>query len=324
MKACTAVARIVAVGLLMAFVCPAGAQQAYPDKLIRIIVPTVAGGSTSTIARLIAQHFTASWGQQAIVENRPGGNTIVGTEWVAKSAPDGYTLLVPSITHVILPLLTPTPYDPIKDFAPISGLATQMYVMLLHPSVPANTLREFIALTKARPGQVDYSISGAASGGRMAAELFSMMAGVKMQLIAYKGGAQALIDLVGGQVQMSFQAPIVVIPHIKSGKLKAIAITGETRSSVLSQTPTFTEAGLPGFEVKSWQGILAPAGTPREVIDKLASEIGRILAMPDIAAKLASQGVTPFASTPDQFTALLKADTAKYARVIKTANIKLE
>ena len=324
MKAFAATARILMVSVLMVLAGSAAAQQAYPNKLIRIIVPTVAGGSTSAIARLVAQHFTASWGQQVIVENRAGGNTIVGTEWVAKSAPDGYTLLVPSITHVLLPLLTTTPYDPIKDFAPISGLATQMYVMLLHPSVPANNLREFIALTKARPGQVDYSISGAASGGRMAAELFSMMAGVKMQLIPYKGGAQALTDLVGGQVQLSFQAPITVIHHLKSGRLRAIGVTSETRSPALPEVPTMAEAGLPGVEVSPWQGILAPAGTPREVVDKLSAEIARHLAMPDIVAKLAGQGVTPFASTPDQFAALLKADMAKYAKVIKVANIKLE
>ncbi len=316
--------RMLAAGMLMALATSGHAQQAYPAKLIRIIVPTVPGGSTTAIARLVAQKLTQSWGQQVIVENRAGGDTLIGTSLVAKSPPDGYTLLVPSITHVILPLLTPTPYDAIKDFAPVTSLASQMYVMLLHPSVPANTLLEFIALAKAKPGQLNYSASGAGSGPRMAVELFGMMTGVKLQLIAYKGGAQALTDLIGGQVQMSLQAPIVSIGHVKSGKLKAIAVTGESRSSALPQIPTAAEAGLPGFEFNSWQGLLAPAGTPNEVVAKLATETGKILAIPDIREKLASQGVSALASTPDQFSALLKADTAKFARIVKTANIKLE
>jgi len=300
------------------------AQPTYPAKMIRIVVPTVAGGSTTMIARLVAQHFSTAWGQSAIVDNRPGGNTVVGTEYVAKSAPDGYTLLVPSITHIVLPLLTQTPYDPIKDFAPISGLASQMYVMLLHPSVPAKDVKQFIALAKARPGQVDYSISGAASGGRLAAELFSMVAAVKLQMIPYKGGAQALTDLIGGQVQMSMQAPITVTHHIKSGRLRGIAVTGEARSAVLPDIPTMAEAGLPGVETHTWQGILAPAGTPKEIVDKLSAEVRKILALPEITARLAGQGVNPLPTTPEQFTALMRADTAKIANVIKAANIKIE
>ena len=302
----------------------ATAQPAYPSKMIRIVVPTVAGGSTTMIARLVAQHFSTTWGQSAIVDNRPGGNTVVGTEYVAKSPPDGYTLLVPSITHIVLPLLTPTPYDPIKDFAPISGLASQMYVMLLHPSVPAKDVKQFVALAKARPGQVDYSISGAASGGRLAAELFSMVAGVKLQMIPYKGGAQALTDLIGGQVQMSMQAPITVTHHIKSGRLRGIAVTGEARSAVLPDIPTMAEAGLPGVETQTWQAIFAPAGTPKEVVEKLSAEVRRILALPEITARLAGQGVNPMPTTPDEFTALMRSDSAKIAKIIKAANIKIE
>jgi len=308
----------------MATACSATAQQAYPTKLIRIIVPTVAGGSTTAIARLVSQKLTESWGQQVLIENRAGGDTLIGTDWVAKSPPDGYTLLVSSITHVILPLLTSTPYDALRDFAPVTGLASQMYVLLLHPSVPANTLHEFIALAKARPGQLDYSASGAGSGPRMAVEQFSIMTGVKLQLISYKGGAQALTDLIGGQVHMSLQAPTASIAHIKSGKLKAIAVTGSTRSSGLPQIPTVAEAGVPGFEFNSWQGLLAPARTPSDVVAKLSTEIGRILAIPDIKEKLTSQGVGTFASTPDQFAALLKADMAKFAKIVKIANIRLQ
>ncbi len=316
--------RAAAVGAVLAMTGTAAAQQAYPNRMIRIVVPTVAGGSTTMIARLVAQHFTTAWGQSAIVDNRPGGNTIVGTEHVAKAVPDGYTLLVPSITHIVLPLLTNTPYDAIKDFAPVSGLASQMYVMLIHPSVPAKDVKAFVALAKARPGQVDYSISGAASGGRLAAELFSMVAGIKMQLIPYKGGAQAMSDLIGGQVQASYQAPITSTPHIKSGRLRAIAVTGDVRSAVLPDVPTMAEAGLPGVVVISWQGILAPAGTPKDIVEKLSAEVRKVLASPDVVAKLASQGVTAFPSTPDDFTAFLRADTAKIAKIVKTANIRIE
>ena len=323
-NASTALLRTIVAGTLTAMPAVSAAQQVYPNRAIRIIVPTVAGGSTTTIARLVAQHFTATFAQPAIVDNRPGGNTVVGTDYVARAAPDGYTLLVPSITHIVLPLLTATPYDAIRDFAPVSSLASQMYVMVLHPSVPARNIREFVALAKPRPGQVDYSISGAASGGRLAAELFSMVSGVKMQMIPYKGGAQALIDLVGGQVQVSFQAPITVMAHIKSGRLRGVAVTGEARSQVLPQIPTMAEAGLSGVVIYTWQGMLAPAGTPREILDKLAGEIQKVLSLPETTARLDSQGVTPFPSTPDAFTALLKSDTAKIANIVKVANIKIE
>jgi tripartite-type tricarboxylate transporter receptor subunit TctC len=324
MKLPNALMQTLAAGALCGLAGNAHAQQGYPNRLIRIVVPTVAGGSTTLIARLVANHLTSAWGQSAIVDNRPGGNTIVGTEYVAKAAPDGYTLLVPSITHIVLPLLTATPYDPIKDFAPVSGLASQMYVMLLHPSVPAKTVKEFVALAKARPGQVDYSISGAASGGRLAAELFSMVAGVKLQLIPYKGGAQALTDLIGGQVQMSYQAPITVSHHIKNGRLRGIGVTSETRSQVLPEIPTMAEAGYPGTEVNTWQAIFAPAGTPKEIIDKLSAEVRKVLASPDVVAKLASQGVSAYPSTPERFAAIMKDDSAKIAKVVKAANIKIE
>lgn len=320
--------RVVSSGWMVAmFVATAPvamAQSAYPNRLIRIVVPTVAGGSTTMIARLVADHLTKTWGQSAIVENRPGGNTVVGTEFVAKAAPDGYTLLVPSITHIVLPLITPTPYDPIKDFVPVSGLASQMYVMLLHPSVPAKNVKEFIALAKARPGQVDYSISGAASGGRLGAELFSMVAGVKFQMIPYKGGAQALTDLLGGQVQMSYQAPITVSHHLKAGRLRGIAVTGEERSHVLPDIPTMAEVGLRGAEVTSWQALFAPAATPREVVDKLSAEVRKVLASTEVVTRLSAQGVNAFASTPEQFTSFMKNDSAKIAKVVKAAGIRVD
>lgn len=300
------------------------AQSAYPSRLIRVVVPTVAGGSTTMIARLVADHLTKTWGQSAIVDNRPGGNTILGTEFVARASPDGHTLLVPSITHIVLPMITPTPYDPIKDFAPVSGLANQPYVLLLHPSVPVKNVREFVTLAKRRPGQVDYSISGAASGGRIAAELFSMMAGIRMQMIPYKGGAQALTDLIGGQVQASYQAPITVSQHIKSGRLRGIGITSETRTNVLPDIPTMAEAGYPGSEMITWQAIFAPAGTAKDIVDKLNGEIRKVLGAADVAARLATQGVTANPTTPEQFANFMKSESAKIGKVVKAAGISIK
>lgn len=317
-------AAMLAAGAAMSLSGVAAAQSPYPGRLIRIVVPTVAGGSTTMIARLVAEHLSKAWGQSAIVDNRPGGNTVVGTEYVARSAPDGHTLLVPSITHVVLPLIMPTPYDPIKSFVPISGLASQMYVMLVHPSVPAKSVKELIALAKARPGQIDYSISGAASGGRIGAELFSMAAGVKLQMIPYKGGAQAMADLIGGQVQLSYQAPITSTPHLRSGRLRALGVTGEKRSQVLPDLPTMAEVGLKGAEMLSWQALFAPAGTPSEIVDKLSKEIRSFLATPEVSARLAAHGVDAYPSTSEQFLAIMKTDSTRISRVVKAAGIRVE
>lgn len=317
-------AAMLAAGAAMSLSGVAAAQSPYPGRLIRIVVPTVAGGSTTMIARLVAEHLSKVWGQSAIVDNRPGGNTVVGTEYVARSAPDGHTLLVPSITHVVLPLIMPTPYDPIKSFVPISGLASQMYVMLVHPSVPAKSVNELIALAKARPGQIDYSISGAASGGRIGAELFSMAAGVKLQMIPYKGGAQAMADLIGGQVQLSYQAPITSTPHLRSGRLRALGVTGEKRSQVLPDLPTMAEVGLKGAEMLSWQALFAPAGTPAEIVDKLSKEIRSFLATPEVSARLAAHGVDAYPSTSEQFLAIMNTDSTRISRVVKAAGIRVE
>jgi len=319
-----AVARMLAAGVLIALAGPIAAQQAYPNKPIRFITPYPPGGGTTVVARFVGQKLTESWGQQVLVDNRPGGNTIIGTEALVKSPPDGYTILLVSSTHVINPSLLATPYDAIKDFAPVATLVGTEYLMVLHSSVPANNLREFIALAKSKPGQLNYASSGSGTTNHLAPELINILAGIKTQHIPYKGGGPALTDLIGGQVQMFMNNPQSLIPHVKSGKIKAIAITGQTRTPALAQVPTFTEAGLPGINMNAWFGVLAPAGTPREIIDKLSSEIGKILAMPDTKEKFASQGLESFISTPDQFSALMKADMARYASVIKAANIKFE
>jgi tripartite-type tricarboxylate transporter receptor subunit TctC len=244
---------------------------------------------------------------------------------VAKSRPDGHTILFSGInTFIINALLVPTPYDIIKDFAPIAPLASSETIMVLNPSVPANSLQELIALAKAKPGELNYATSSAGGAGHLVGELFKMIAGVNIQHIPYKGSGQALADLVGGQVQISILSPVSTIPHIKSGRLKGIAISGDTRFRALPQVPTFAEGGLPGFEAKVIYGILAPARTPKEIINKVANEIARIQRMPDFKEKLASQGVEPFVLGPEQFAALIRSDMAKYANIIKTANIKLE
>lgn len=322
MKFPTAVARTLVACMLVSLVGVAVAQQAYPSKPIRLISPNPPGGGTSSLGRLVGLKLTEHWGQQVILDNRPGGNGFIGGEALAKSPPDGHTLMVMTSTHIITPSLFPAPYDPINDFAPVATLAVTEELLVLHPSVPANNLKEFIAYAKSKPGELNYGSSGAGAVTRLAGALFDIMTGTKMQNIAYKGTGQALTDLLGGQVQLTFTNTISVTPHIKSGKLKAIAITGERRSSVLPQVPTFTEAGLTGFDPKAWYGILAPARTPKGIVDKLSTEIARILAMPDIADRLSGEGADPFISTPEQFAALMRTDMAKFAQIIKTANIK--
>jgi tripartite-type tricarboxylate transporter receptor subunit TctC len=268
--------------------------------------------------------LTESWGQQVIVDNRPGGNTIIGSEAMVRSPPDGYTLLSILTSHVIVPNLAPTPYDAVKDFAAVATIASTQLVIVVHPSVPVRKLQELIALARSRPGQLNYASGGSGTVTHLAGEFFNIQAGIKTQHIPYKGSSQALTDLVGGQVHMYFSPPIVAIPHIKSERLRAIALTGDTRLAALPGLPTATESGLNGFVLNIWYGLLAPAATPRAIVDKLGAEIGTILAMPDIREKLSSQGMDPFVSAPDKFAALIKADLVKYAGIIKTANIKLQ
>ena len=317
--------RCTLVVVLAALLTPALAlaQQAYPGKPIRFICPYPAGGSTSVLARLIGQKLTENWGQQVLVDSRGGGNTIIGTEALAKSAPDGYTIsMVDPHLSVNPSLYAKLPYDSIKDFAPVGTLISYENFLVVHPSVPANNLQELIALAKSKPGKLNYATSGVTM--QLRSELFNILAGTQIQHIPYKGGGPAVTDLLGGQVDMTFGVPINVISHVKNGKLKGIAVSGKTRLSALPQVPTFTEAGLPGYNVTSWYGVVVPAGTPKEIIQKLSTEIARILVLPDIKEKLDSQGFEPFVSTADEFAALIKEDTTKYARIIKTANIKLE
>ncbi len=323
-KNCTALARHVTAGMLLGLAASAAAQQVYPTKPIRIISPYPPGGTTDILARLVGPKLTESWGQQVIVDNRPGGNTIIGSEVMVKSPPDGYTLLLILTSHVIVPNLAPTPYDAVKDFAAVATIAGTQLVLVIHPSVPAKNLQQLIALAKGRPGQLNYGSGGSGTVTHLAGEFFNIQAGIKTQHIPYKGSAQALTDVIGGQIHMYFSPPIVAMSHIRSGRLRAIMLSGDTRLAVLPELPTASESGLKGFVVNIWYGLLAPAATPRAIVGKLGAEIAKVLTMPDIREKLLSQGMEPFISTPDQFAALIKADLAKFTAIIKSANIKLE
>jgi len=324
MNSFNAVMRMVTIGALMAIAGSVGAQQTYPGKPIRLIVPYPPGGGTDTLVRVLVPKMSERLGQQVVIENRPGGNTIIGSEALVKSLPDGYTILAVSASHAVNASLVPTPYDAVKDFAPVATLSSFGVVLVLSPSMPVNNLQELIALAKSRPAQLNYASTGTGGTQHLAGELFNIMAGVKVQQIPYKGGAPAFTDLIGGQVQMMFAVPTVSTQYVRSGKLKAVAVSGETRLRALPQVPTFTEAGLPGFDMTNWYGILAPAATPSAIIDKLSAETAKVLAVPEIKDKLLSQGLDAFISTPAQFATLIKADIAKFGKVVKAANIKME
>ena len=310
--------------IMLAFACIAAAQQGYPNKPVRIIIPTSAGGSTDILARLIGQKLGESLGQQMVADNRAGGNGTVGGEALAKAAPDGYTLMITSSSHIITPLLASTPYDAIRDFSPVAANASSENILVLHPSIPAKNLQEFIRLAKANPDQLNYATGGVGTLAHLAGALFCIMTNVKMQQIPYKSGGPAIIDLIGGHVQLYFAVPISIMPRIKGGRVKAIAVTGKTRLAALPEVPTFAEAGMTDFDVKYWYGTLAPAATPKEIVGKLSAEIGRILASAEMKERLVSQGMDAYISTPEELAALMRAETAKYAKIIKTANIKIE
>ena len=304
----------------------AAAQPTYPSKAVRFIVPYAAGGSVDPLTRLFSVRLTESLNQPMIVDLRPGGNTVIGSELVAKAAPDGHTLLVMTVpNHTINALLMPNlPYDSIKDFAPVAAFATSDYVLMLHPSVPADNLKAFIAFARTRPGQLNYGSVGSLGISQLGTELFGVMSGVKMQRVPYKGSALAIVDLVGGQLQVGFYTPISSMQYVRARRLKAIAISGERRASALPDVPTFAEADLPGFEMRVTYAVLAPAATPRAVIDKMSGEFARLVALPDMRERLAVQGMVPFYATPEQLAGLIRADLAKYDKVIKVSGLAME
>ena len=321
------ISKMIALALGALSLCPAMSySQAWPNKPIRFIVPYAAGGSVDPLVRLFTPKLGEALGQPVVVDIRPGGNTVIGTEALAKSPADGHTILATVITnHAINALLIPDlPYDAVKDFAPVATMSNTDYVLVVHPSLPANNLKAFIAFAKSKPGQLNYGSVGSGGISQLGTELFCMMAGIKMQRVPYKGSAPALLDLVGGQTHAAFNTPISSIQYIRNHRLKAIAISGAHRMQALSDVPTFAESGMPDFEMSVTYAVLAPAGTPKPIIDRLSNEFAKIVALPETKERLAGQGMAALHSTPEQLAAILKSDMTKYAKVIKAADIKLE
>jgi len=304
---------------------PAFAQGTYPTKPIRIISIFAPGGGNDVICRLVAQQLTERLKQQVIVENRVGANGIVGSEAAARSAPDGYTFtLIPSGHTVNASMYKKLPFDSIRDFTPITLVGSGPLVLAVHPSLPAKNVKELIALAKARPGQLTYVSSGVGASGHLAGALFDSMTGTQMVHVPYKGMSLAVSDLMGGQVSMTFGTSLSVIPHVRTGRLRALATTGAQRSPALPDLPTIAESGLPGYEASLWYGFVGPARMPPEIVQRLNTEIAAILAQPDTREKLASQGVDARSTTPDEFARILTADVARWAKVVQKLGLQAE
>jgi tripartite-type tricarboxylate transporter receptor subunit TctC len=309
--------------LLAAFA--AGAQSvAYPVKPVRVVIPWPPGGGNDIAGRIVMQKVAESVGQQFTIDNRGGAGGTIGADLVAKSAPDGYTIMVQSVTHVgNAHLYKKLPYDTLKDFAPVGLLTGQMAVLTVHPSLPVKSVKEFIALAKARPGEILYSTAGNGSIPHLSMALLESMAGIKLVHVPYKGGGPQVIALLAGESQASLATVASVIVHIKSGRLRAIGVTATQRTNALPQVPAIAET-VPGYEMSPWIGVFAPAGTPKPVIDKLNAEINKALKLPEVAQTLSAQALDPWTSTPEEFAARLKADYDKYAQLIKLTGAKID
>ena len=312
-----------------ALLAPAGfstaVAQNYPDRPVRMIVPFAPGGGTDIVSRLVAQRLADSIKQSVVVDNRAGGAGNIGAELVARANPDGYTLLVGSATILAVnPVIFKVAYNPSRDFAPITLLGSQPHLMVVHPSLPANSVREFVNLAKEKSLKLNYGSSGTGGPAHLGGELFKIVAGIDMLHIPYKGTGPAVIDLVGGQLQVGLLSLASSMPHVKSGRLKALAVTSPKRAIVAPELPTIAESGYPGFEVRSWYGLLAPVGTPKAIIDKLSSQIAAVLRQPEVIAKLASDGAEPGGDTPAEFAAYIKSEAERWGKVVKTAGIRAD
>jgi tripartite-type tricarboxylate transporter receptor subunit TctC len=302
------------------------AASSYPDRPIRLIAPFAAGGPSDIMARLVSQKLNESMGQPIVVDNRAGAGGAVGCEIAAKAAPDGYTLLLGSSGNLSVnpSLYKKLPYDPVKDFQPITQLEAGPQVLVVHPAVAAKSVQELIALAKARPHALNFASGGTGTGNHLASELFKATAGIDIVHVPYKGTGQALTDLVGGQVQMMMSSLLPAIPQIKAGRLRGLAVTSVKRTPVLPELPTIAESGMAGFETTSWHGILVPAKTPKVIATRLHDELVKMLAQPDVRARLASEGIDAIGNTPQEFAAYIRSETVKYAKVIKQAGIKAD
>lgn len=299
--------------------------QNFPVKPIRVIVPLAAGGPGDVLARVIGQKLSEHVGQPVIIDNRPGANTNIGTEFVAKAPPDGYTLLATASTLTINPSMYATlSYDPLRDFAPLTLIASTPLVLVVHPSLPVKSVKELIALARSKPGQLNYGSAGNGSALHLAGEMFNSLARVELVHVPYKGVTNAFSDLLGGQISIMFPGAPIALPQVKAGKLRALGTTGAGRTAAAPELPPIGESGLPGYEVSVWYGVLAPAGTPTAVINRLHAEISKIVQLPEIKERWAVLGAEPLHNTPEQFAALLKADLGKWAKVVRDSGAKID
>jgi len=297
--------------------------QGYPARPVRVIVPQSAGGSTDLVARAVGQRMADNLGQPMVVDNRPGAGSINGTDIAAKATPDGYTLLIVAASFTITPnIRKKVPYDVVRDFTPISQLVTLPHILVVHPSLPVKSVKELIAMAKAQPGVLNFASSGIGTSTHMATELFMYLTGTKMVNIPYKGGSPGMTALLGGQVQLYFAAISTAIPHVRSGRLRPLAVSTAKRSVVVPEYPTMQEAGVPGYEHASWVGMLAPDKTPRAVITQLNREAIKVLQMADVKTLLLRSGVETLGSSPKEFDSLIRTEVAKWARVVKAAGIE--
>ena len=312
--------------IAMALTCSMAPAQTYPTRPIRYVVPFAPGGTTDILGRIVAQRLQEAWGQPVLVENRPGAGGAVGAEMTAKSPPDGYTIMGGTIsTHAINPsVYAKLSYDPIKDFAPVTLLATQPNMLVVHPSLPATNVAELVKLLKANPGKYSYSTSGNGTSAHLSGELFKSMTGTSIQHVPYKGSPQAIADAVSGQVSMSFDNISTAYPQAKAGKLRAIAVTTAQRSGLAPEVPTFAESGLPGYELGSWHGVFAPAGTPKDIIAKLNAEIVRGIQSAETRQRLLALGVDAAGTSVESFAAFVRAEVPKWAKVVKESGAKAE
>ena len=312
--------------LLSCLLSRAEAQTDYPSKPIRLIVPVAAGGNQEITARAFAEEMSRSLGQQVVVEARPSSSALVGTQLVARSAPDGYTLLSVSTTFArVATLVASAGYDPVRDFTGVSLVSRIPQVLVANPTAPVASVAELVALAKAKPGEIAYATAGVGSTGHIAAELFMRMAGVKMLHVPYKGNAQAIVDVLGGQVPVMFDQISTSIGHIRAGKLRVLGVTSRSRSPLLPDVATISEQGLAGFEDVTWNGVMAPAGTPREIVERLRAEIAKAVAVPDLRKRYLERGIELTASaSADEFSGFVKAEVASFARLAKDAGLKAD
>ena len=313
------------IALALTAVSTAAFAQSWPVRTVRVVVPYAPGGNTDFTARVVAQKLTDVFGQQIVVENRPGGATNIGSDLVAKAVPDGYTILMGGASNAInMSLIAKMPYDTLRDFAPVSHCVTGANVLSVHPSLPAKNLKELIALAKARPGQLRFGSSGIGSSNQMAGELLKMMAGINIEHVPYKGNAPALTDTIGGHIEMMFSGVPSLLPHIQSGRLRGIAIGSLKRFPALPNTPTFDESGLKGYEATTWFGLMAPVKTPRDIVVRLSVETDKILKSQEVRERFLVEGLEPIGGTPESFAQFIRAEIDKYAKVVKAGNLKGE